>query len=192
MMTHTSPANPFLQGFDPMNRKQVEEIKKIYQVLKREGRTLLGLGGKKVESFQDVLEHGMLEALAVGDDNLDLMALRILDETGDRRILWNIQRPEDVKQASALFQEYIAKGWKAYAIHRMDPKLRGVRVLEFNPDLEEVVFDDRTEAEKLKNFDRIFKEPKADSLTGASRTEKLKKFAERFNEVKLLPKKLPG
>lgn len=177
--------------FDVRNRKEIEHAKSLYQLAKRAKRHVV-IDGKDAESFRECAAgHFTIEAL--GHRDLGQCSLQIFDETGDRRIMWRPDRPGEVKDAAKLFKEYLAKGWKAYAIHRLDPHQKGVRVYEFDPDLDEVVFDDRTLMDKLKNFDNLITiraSSAGDQKVGIK--ERLKKFVERFDEVKLLPKTYPG
>lgn len=174
-------------SFDLKNRKEIEHAKSLYQQAKRMKRHIV-VEGKDVESFRECT-GGQFTIEASGHRDLGQCSLHIFDATGDRRIMWRPDRPDEVKDAAKLFQEYIKKGWKAYAIHRIDPHQRGVRVYGFDPELDEVVFDDRTLMEKLKNFDKLLGTKDTDKQTI---TQKLKKFVERFDEVKLLPKTYPG
>jgi hypothetical protein len=67
-------------------------------------------------------------------------------------------------------------------------------VYEFNHELDEVIFDDRTNAEKLSGFTDMIAQAAKRSLEvkKTTLTQKLKRFAETFDHVKLLPKTYPG
>jgi hypothetical protein len=178
--------------FNPANRREVEEAKHLYQRARLQGR-FIQIEGKDVDSFRPCAA-GSFVIEAEGSRDTDQMALHIFDETGDRRIMWRPSNPTEVKEAAALFNEYIKKGWKAYAIHRLDPHARGTRVYEFDGDMDEVVFDDRTNAEKLAGFTDMIAQAAKKSMDVQKVTlkQKLKKFAESFDHVKLLPKTYPG
>jgi hypothetical protein len=72
---------------------------------------------------------------------------------------------EQVQEAKVLFDEYVGKGWKPYAIDKYGNM--GKRIRRFDSSLEEIVFDDNS-------------------------TYPLKKFGERFKEVKMMPRTFPG
>lgn len=183
---HPSHTAPIYIPFDPKARKQVEEVKALYMKMKREGRQVVNKLGARIDRFQDVIDNEALEVLASNQDDLNAVGLRILDETGDRRIVWQANDPDQVKEAAALYNEYIAKGWKAYAVHRRDSKLRGLRIVGFSEDLEEIIFDDSMTADKMKGFANGFRE------AGKTIRQRLDQFAEVFSEVKMLPKTYPG
>lgn len=175
--------------FSVSNRKQVEEAKSIYQQAKAAKRVMT-VDDLPLNSFRECALRGFFHIEAEGHGDLNLLALHVIDETGDRRPMWRMDDPEQVKQAAKMFDEYIKKGWKAYAVHRLDPKLKGVRVYSFDPTLEEVIFDDQTIEDKLKNFAQAIVTKAEEKKTTIS--QKLKKFAEQFDEIKLLPKTTPG
>lgn len=179
-------------SFDLKSKREIEYAKSLYQMAKRSKRHIV-VNGKDAESFRDCA-GGQFTIEALGHRDLGQCSIHIFDATGDRRIMWRPDRPDEVKDAAKLFKEYLAKGWKAYAVHRVDPHQRGLRVYDFDPDLDEVVFDDRTLLDKLKNFDKIITAGKTTN-TGEAKTtirQKLQKFVESFDEVKLLPKTYPG
>lgn len=178
--------------FDPTKRREVEEAKHLYQQARLQGR-FIQVDGKDVESFRPCAS-GAFTIEPLGSRDLNKITTHVFDETGDRRIMWDVNSPAEVKEAAKLFDEYIKKGWKAYGIHRLDPKARGTRIYSFDADMEEIEFDDRSLAEKLAGLPDVIadmvknkKEEKRSMVR-----EKLKRFAETFDQVKLLPKTYPG
>ena len=178
-------------SFSPGNRQEIEDAKSTYRRAREQGRRMLS-GEVEVKSFRDVIHRGYFMIEAERAEDLTSFAFHIFDESGDRRPMWRADRPDEVQAAALLFKEYIDKGWKAYAVSRLDPQARGLRVYEFDPLLEEVIFDDRTTLEKLKGFPE--KLGIKDQVTqGKERIRaNLKKFAEQLDEIKLLPKTFPG
>jgi len=179
-------------SFNPAKLKEMEHAKSLYREAKRLGRFVL-VEGKDAESFRECAAgHFTIEAEGVRDEGQ--LALHIFDKTGDRRIMWRPDRPKEVKEAAALFNEYLKKGWKPYAVHRLDPKARGVRIHSFNPELDEIIFDDETIEEKLKGVEELTKVSKSRRTAAPTRTvkERLSSFSKKFNEVKMLPKSMPG
>lgn len=151
--------------WDKTNKKQVEEAKIHYLKAKKEGRQILTESGKEVLAFRSDFE-----TLIVTEKKLDTdqFALHILDETGDRRLIWNASCPDEIKEAQDTFNKYIKKGWKAYGV-REDGK-RSNRIRKFDPSTEEVFFDDKPN----------------------SIGERFTAFVEKFKEVKMLPSTRPG
>ena len=67
--------------------------------------------------------------------------LNILDDTGDSRIQWDKNNPEQVAAARARFDELKAKGYLAY---RVDANARQGEVLnQFDPDAQRIVLHSR-------------------------------------------------
>lgn len=180
-------------AFDTRNKKQVEEAKALYQQAKLAGRAIK-TNGNDAFNFRVILEQGFMQIEPEGHGNENLLALHIIDKTGDRRPIWRMDDPEEVEKAAELFNEYIKKGWKAYAVHRSDPNKKGVRVYEFDPTLEEVIFDDVPMSAKIKNFaDAMVKNEIKKAEDSKSKVkQKIKKFARSFSEIKMLPKTVPG
>lgn len=81
--------------------------------------------------------------------------LQILDESGDQRLIWDADNKAEIARAAKKFAEYLEKGWKPYAI-TVNGK-RGKRIHSFDPEREEIVFDDRTTKQKLSEFVKSFK-----------------------------------
>lgn len=150
--------------FDPRKRKQVDEAKQRYIQARREGRAILRANdGVPVNSFADVGDGFIIAEAEVGEGCL---AMHFIDDSGDQRIIWDLRDKKQVAEAAKKFNEYVAKGWKPYAIDRKGK--RGRRIFGFDAHEEEVIFEDKTTKEKLVDF--------------------VKKFA----EVKVLPRTYPG
>jgi hypothetical protein len=75
------------------------------------------------------------------DENMGVM--RVLDESGDSRIVWDRRDKNQVKEAFSKFRDFITKGYRAYVV-RSDGT-RGSRLDEFDPLLEEVMVGKRPE-----------------------------------------------
>lgn len=153
--------------WDRRDRHQIEEAKTFYRKAKREGRRVIDQDGNPVTVFRSDLE-----ALVVVETELkpDEFAVHVLDETGDRRLIWNAEKPEEIEEASKLFGEYIKRGWKAYGTRPDGTKSRRIRF--FDPVSQEIFFDDKPDRTSLGT--------------------KLKDFVASFKEVKMIPKSRPG
>jgi len=150
--------------FDPNNRKQVHEAKKKYLQARDQGRAILRADNNApVGSFREITDGFLVAEVEVRYHEL---AMHFIDDTGDQRIIWDLRDKKQVVEAAVKFNEYVAMGWKPYAIDR-DGK-RGRRIYSFDAVKEEIIFEDKTTREKLS------------------------KFASKFKEIKVLPRTYPG
>jgi hypothetical protein len=67
----------------------------------------------------------------------DQLLIRVLDDNGDSRILWNRHKQGEVEDARRRFDEYMKKGYRAY-VCRSDGS-KGARVETFDALLEEII-----------------------------------------------------
>lgn len=63
--------------------------------------------------------------------------LRIMDGSGDTKIIWDSDQPEEVKVARETFKKLRKKGYNAYSVRRLGEK--GEVVTEFDPDAEKII-----------------------------------------------------
>jgi hypothetical protein len=148
--------------FNPNNKKETEEAKKRFRQAKGEYRKILSVAREPITHFSETLKEGgfIVDETEVGENQL---AMHLIDKTGDQRIIWDMTAQHEVKEAAKKFEEFAAKGWKAYAIDRKGK--RGMRIFSFDAEREEVIFDDRTTKEKLKDFVSKFREIKMQPRT---------------------------
>lgn len=171
--------------WDPEDKKQIENAKSYYIKAKKEFRIIVDLKDTPVEHFKPSLEGFIIKEVQT---NVNEFAMRIYDETGDRRYMWDSTDISQIKEAAKLFNEYIAKGWKAYAIEASGKKRR--RIFEFDASKEELVFQDISSTEIMEKFDK--KAIELDSKHSMTSKEKLEKFVKSFKQINVLPKKYPG
>lgn len=151
-------------AWNPDVFKEVNEAKKVYLQARKESRDIKDDAGNCLDLFNPsagvfvVSEKRMLS---------HEFAMRIFDETGDRRLIWDSRDQDQVKECAKLFNDYLKKGWKPYAINSKGEK--GRRIYGFDADTQEIIFDDS------KNV-----------------REKLASFVEKFREVKVVPRTYPG
>jgi len=184
MNLHNAPLN---LGWDPNSFKEVDEAKKIYLKARREGRNVLDSHGNPIERFSPSLGNILIKETELKKDEL---FLRIFDKTGDRRIIWNAKEPDEIKEAKSLYDEYVKKGWKPYAITRSGAK--GYRIYEFDPLKEEIVIDDRTVEDKMKAFSSAIGREKKPEPPKRTVKQKLDTFVKNFKEVKMMPSTYAG
>lgn len=150
--------------FDPRKMKEVDEAKKKYIEARNQNRRIVDLSGEPISVFKGSLGGFVIKEVELSENQF---AVRILDETGDRRLIWDSRNPDEIREAKTEFDKYIAKGWKAYAIDR-NGKM-GKRIRGFDAENEEIIFDET-----------------------AGIREKLKGFSQKFKEVKMVPRTYPG
>lgn len=172
--------------WDEKNSKQIEEAKTLYRKARQEHRTIVDLDGKIVTQFRPWMKGFMIQEMELSATEF---SMRIFDETGDQRLIWNAADPDQVKEAAKIFQDYITKGWKAYAVDHTGK--RGKRIIGFSDALEELYFDETPSAQKLEKFANTFKDFDAPEEK-RNKSEKLADFVKQFKQIKLLPKTYPG
>lgn len=151
--------------WDRNDRKQIEDAKSYYRQARLRGRRIVTEDRQDVQAFRSDIETFIITETELKSDQF---ALHILDETGDRRLIWNANQPEEIEEAAKLFDEYVKKGWKPYGIRVDGTKSRRIR--HFNPVAQEIFFEEKPE--KIGT--------------------RLKDFVASFKEVRMLPKTTPG
>lgn len=154
--------------WDPDNKRQIEDSKKIYQQARREGREIRDLEDNIVEFFHPDMEGFKILGKALKDGEF---SFRILNEKGDETIVWDSRNPDQIAEAAKTFKDYIAKGWTAYAVSADGTMKR--KVTHFNHELLEVTFE----------------EP---GKEGTSWKDKLSNFVKGFSQVQLQPATYKG
>lgn len=135
-------------SWNPQNRREIDEAKTKYIKAKKAGLLVVDPdSGSKISRFDPELGCIRILAQELGENEF---SFRVFDDSGDRRLIWNSKDPKQIQDAANLFDEYIKKGWKAYAVDLSGN--RGRRIFGFNPTTEEVYFDDKLTSEKLKEF----------------------------------------
>jgi len=114
--------------WDPTLPEDIEEAHRTIEDLKAKGFTLKG---SLAENTQGVA------VLWPPAKNPDEGCLRILDESGDKRVVWDRTDHNQVLEAGRKFIELIKKGYKAY-VARSDGS-RGSRLEDFDALLEEII-----------------------------------------------------
>ena len=137
----------FQINFDPLSKKQLDEAKAIYIEAKSFNRAVYSHNMEILTSWKEVKDGFIVERRELPEDQFPL---RILDESGDRRLVWDCRSSKETNEAAKKFEEYLAKGWKAYAINRHGKK--NFRIMGFDSLYEEVIFEEKNTKEKLTDF----------------------------------------
>ena len=160
---HVLSNNALRIEWDEKDKKQVEEAKEKYISAKKENRRVTDGSGNELAHFRPWLGSFIVDSRDLESDDF---AIRLFDETGDRRLIWNAKDPGQIAEAAKIFAEYLGRGWRAYGITAKGE--RSHRVVGFDPASQEIIFDDK------------------------ERKTPFKKFIEKFREVKVLPRTWPG
>lgn len=147
--------------WDKPNKKEIERYKNIYRQARNQGRLLLNPSNKKetITSFRQALA---LDGFIVGKKELSAsqFVMRVIDNTGDSRLIWDSGIKKDVKEAAEKFEKLIDKGWRAYAVDAQGDRKRR-RIYAFDAQHQEVYFDDKkTIKQRIENFVKSFQEIK--------------------------------
>jgi len=155
--------SPIRVEWSPVNKKEIEDAKKIYIKARRENRSITTIEGIPVNSFSPSLEALLILGKELKDDEF---ATRIFDESGDRRIIWNSKDIGQRREAAKIFEKCLNDGGRIYSVNSKGEKIH--RVFGFDPEKEELLVDEKGTKEKLD------------------------KFVKACAEVKVLPKTYPG
>jgi hypothetical protein len=112
--------------WDPQNLSQTTEAKEEVERFRRLGFSVV--------SFE--FGEAKLEAPAPTDHDL---IFRVLSDNGDDRLVWDRRNQKEVDEAKASFEDYMAKGYKAYVCRRDGKK--GSKLESFDALLQEVIME---------------------------------------------------
>lgn len=118
--------------WDRCKIKEVEEAKKLIVKYRREGYPILKTDGTLLERFNPSVEEVIVKAKKVAK-----RVMKILSEKGDERLVWDMDKGAEAKQAKKKFVDLIKKGYKAYSVDHRGKKNR--RIDEFDVEAEEIL-----------------------------------------------------
>lgn len=149
-------------AWDPDSSSQIDEAKLIYRDARQKLLKIVDEQDQPLEFFLPRSGFFKIAGKELADGQVKM---HILDETGDRTLVWNSKDDVEVEEAAKVFADYLARGWKAYAVKNDGEKQRRIR--KFNPELQEVEFDEGP-------------------------VMKFKQFLGAMKKVQMLPKTYPG
>lgn len=118
--------------WDPLQATEAEEARaKIDALVQR---------GFEVKQLNSGEGEALLEPKPLSKERL---LLRIMDETGDRRIVWDRNEPRQIEEVKLEFERCLAQGYKAY-VCRMDGS-RGRQMDSFDSLMEELIISGEME-----------------------------------------------
>lgn len=152
-------------SWDRNSRKSIEFAKSIYRTARNLGRKIVNVNNEEISNFSPDIELIYVEPIEV---SLNQFSVRVLDETGDRRIIWDSSSKAQVEEAKLKFKQYIDAGCRIYAVSPNGKK--GARIMDFSDNLEEVYVEEDRKSIK----------------------EKFEDFVKKFKSIEVLPKTFPG
>lgn len=181
--------NALIIEWDDSKPKEIEEAKTKYREAREEGRVVTLHNGEIAEVFRPYYKCIIIKESEMSETQF---SARFHDETGDRRLIWDANSPEEIEEAADLFREYLGKGWRAYTVNRHGR--RGKRIYGFNQDTLEIFFDESSVKDSLKKFaESITKDIKTKTVQSiAEKKSALKKFVETMKSTKVIPRTYPG
>lgn len=127
LILNTPPADlPQRILWDPLETAQIKEAKEKIDALVQKGFT--------VKQLDEVEGAALLEPKLL---NKRQLLMRVMDETGDRRIIWDRNDRRQILEVKKEFEESIARGYKAY-VCRMNGS-KGRRMDTFDALMEELI-----------------------------------------------------
>lgn len=119
--------------WDSKSLKQIDEAKKRIMAFKKQGHPIFLASGVLMEKFHPHLEEVIVKAAKVENKH----TLKILNEKGDERLVWDKEKGQEAKEAKKKFLELLKKGYKAYSVDTRGQKNR--KIEEFDVDAEEIL-----------------------------------------------------
>lgn len=68
--------------------------------------------------------------------------MAIMDRTGDTKLIWNRDNPDEVENARRTFKDLTKKGYTAFRVEGKDGK-QGEKMNDFDPDAERIILAPR-------------------------------------------------
>lgn len=120
---------PMLLSFDPQSKEQTNEARDERDILMSNGWVLnkQGTGFFKLIPPVQPANKGVL---------------RILTGNGDDLVVWDRNVLEEIREAKRQFDDYIKRGYKAFAMKLRGEK--GVRLDQFDQSLEQIILTPST------------------------------------------------
>jgi hypothetical protein len=120
--------------WDSKSKKQVEEAKQWFVAFKRKGVPIQDTNGKPVQFFRPHYEE--LVAMATVD-HIGNRTLKILNDKGDERVVWDSNNGKQAKEAKDKFLSLVKSGYSAYSVDAKGKKNH--RIDEFDVEAEEIL-----------------------------------------------------
>jgi hypothetical protein len=147
----TMVGSPKIVTWDRTNKKETDEAKSLYVEARKTGKLIRKETGEEIKFWDEIEDTFIIDHFRKEGE----IFMRIYDDSGDRRLVWDSKDPSQVVEAATIFNDYLSRGWRALAVAQ-DGTL-GKRIRKFDPNTEEVFFDESNVAVKLKDFAKQFR-----------------------------------
>jgi hypothetical protein len=118
--------------WDSRKLKEIDEAKTEYRKYRAEGYEIVKPDGTPLDRFMPYLEELIIRA-----KKTCLRMMKILNESGDDRLVWDRDNGKQAKEAKAKFEELLGKNYMAFSVDSKGNKNR--RIEEFDVDAEEIL-----------------------------------------------------
>jgi len=127
-------------AWDPRSLREIDEAKSIVLGFKREGYVItLADGETPMDKFLPELAEVIVQARKITQK-----IMKILNNKGDERIVWDKDDGPEAMMAKERFKDLLKKDYKAYSVDVKGKKNRSIE--EFDVDAEEILMIPPTSA----------------------------------------------
>jgi chlorite dismutase len=126
--------------WDSKKLKEVDEAKAEYRKYRAQGYEIQKPDGTIIDRFMPYLEELIVKAKKI----CNLHVMKILNDKGDERLVWDKENGKQAKEAKVKFEELLGKKYMAFSVDTQGNKNR--KIEEFDVDAEEILMIPPTSA----------------------------------------------
>lgn len=112
--------------------KEIDEAKKEYLKYRNQGYIIQKIDGTPLDRFLPYLEELIVKA-----HKTCRRVMKILNDKGDERLVWDKENGKQAKEAKVKFEELLAGNYMAFSVDSKGNKNR--KITEFDVDAEEIL-----------------------------------------------------
>ena len=125
--------------WDSKRLKEIDEAKAEYRKYRSQGYEIQKSDGTAIDKFMPYLEELVIKAKKTYNH-----VMKILNDKGDERLVWDKENGKQAKEAKAKFEELLGKKYMAFSVDTQGDKNR--KIEEFDVDAEEILMVPPTSA----------------------------------------------
>ena len=126
--------------WDSKNLKEIDEAKTEYRKYQAQGYEIQKPDGTVVDKFMPYIEELIIKAKKIYSHHI----MKILNDKGDERLVWDKENGKQAKEAKAKFEELLGKKYTAFSVDTQGNKNQ--KIEEFDVDAEEILMVPQTSA----------------------------------------------
>lgn len=126
--------------WDSNKLKEIDEAKAEYRKYRAQGYEIQKPDGTILDRFMPYLEELIVKTKKTYNHHV----MKILNDKGDERLVWDKENGKQAKEAKAKFEELLGKKHMAFSVDRQGNKNR--KIEEFDVDAEEILMVPPTSA----------------------------------------------